>query len=88
MRVGVIGIGTVGGGTYKVLTENFQEIYKKTGTKIEITMVADKDLELAKRVVKDHSILTDDALTLLESKNVDVVVELIGGVGISKDFVK
>lgn len=88
MRVGVIGIGTVGGGTYKVLTENFQEIYKKTGTKIEITMVADKDLELAKRVVKDHSILTDDALTLLESENVDVVVELIGGVGISKDFVK
>ena len=47
MNVGLIGIGTVGGGTYKVLTENFQEILHKTGIEIKVAMVADKDIDLA-----------------------------------------
>lgn len=87
MKVGLIGIGTVGGGTFKILKENAQEIFKKTGKKIEITMVADTNLVLAKKIVKDEAIITSDAKALIESKNVDVVVELVGGVGISKEFV-
>lgn len=87
MKVGLIGIGTVGGGTFKILKENAQEIFKKTGKKIEITMVADTNLALAKKIVKDEAIITSDAKALIESKNVDVVVELVGGVGISKEFV-
>lgn len=87
MKVGLIGIGTVGGGTFKILKENAQEIFKKTGKKIEITMVADTNLALAKKIVKDEAIITNDAKALIESKNVDVVVELVGGVGISKEFV-
>ena len=87
MKVGLIGIGTVGGGTFKILKENAQEIFKKTGKKIEITMVADTNLALAKEIVKDEAIITSDAKALIESKNVDVVVELVGGVGISKEFV-
>ena len=87
MKVGLIGIGTVGGGTFKILKENAQEIFKKTGKKIEITMVADTNLALAKKIVKDEAIITSDAKALIGSKNVDVVVELVGGVGISKEFV-
>ena len=88
MRVGLIGIGTVGGGTYKILTENSEEIFKKTGKKIEITMVADTNLSLAKNIVKAPVTITDDATKLIQSNEVDIVIELIGGVGISKTFVQ
>ena len=88
MRVGLIGIGTVGGGTYKILTENSEEIFKKTGKKIEITMVADTNLSLAKNIVKAPVIITDDATKLIQSNEVDIVIELIGGVGISRTFVQ
>ncbi len=88
MRVGLIGIGTVGGGTYKILTENSEEIFKKTGKKIEITMVSDTNLSLAKNIVKAPVTITDDATKLIQSNEVDIVIELIGGVGISKTFVQ
>ena len=88
MRVGLIGIGTVGGGTYKILTENSEEIFKKTGKKIEITMVADTNLSLAKNIVKAPITITDDATKLIQSNEVDIVIELIGGVGISRTFVQ
>ncbi|MDA0730578.1 MAG: homoserine dehydrogenase [Proteobacteria bacterium] len=88
MRVGLIGIGTVGGGTYKILTENSEEIFKKTGKKIEITMVADTNLSLAKNIVKAPVTITDDATKLIQSNEVDIVIELIGGVGISRTFVQ
>ena len=50
MRVGLLGIGTVGGGTYTVLKRNADEIARRAGRPIEITVVADKNLELARRI--------------------------------------
>ena len=69
MNVGLIGIGTVGGGTYKVLTENFQEILHKTGIEIKVAMVADKDIDLAEKIVSSAIPIVGDAF--------DVVPELI-----------
>ena len=88
MNVGLIGIGTVGGGTYKVLTENFQEILHKTGIEIKVAMVADKDIALAEKIVSSAIPIVGDAFELVESKEIDLVVELIGGTGIAKDLVK
>ena len=88
MNVGLIGVGTVGGGTYKVLTENFQEIFHKTGIEIKVTLVADKNVALAKQLVGTSIPVVSDALELIDSKEVDIVVELIGGTGIAKDLVK
>ena len=88
MNVGLIGVGTVGGGTYKVLTENFQEIFHKTGIEIKVTLVADKNVALAKQLVGTSIPVVSDALDLIDSKEVDIVVELIGGTGIAKDLVK
>ena len=85
MNVGLIGVGTVGGGTYKVLTENFQEIFHKTGMEIKVTLVADKNVALAKQLVGTSIPVVSDALELIDSKEVDIVVELIGGTGIAKD---
>jgi homoserine dehydrogenase len=88
MKVGLIGIGTVGGGTYKVLTENAKEILKKTGIPIDIVRVADKNLALAKKVVGDENKITDDAFDIVNDKEIDLVIELIGGTGIAKELVE
>ncbi len=88
MKVGLIGIGTVGGGTYKVLTENAKEILKKTGISIYIARVADKNLALAQKVVGDETKITDDAFDIVNDKEIDLVIELIGGTGIAKELVE
>jgi homoserine dehydrogenase len=87
IRVGLLGIGTVGGGTFTVLTRNQQEIQRRTGCSIEIVKVADRNLELARKVTEGKVEVTDDAFSVVNDPNVDVVVELIGGYGVAKDLV-
>ena len=88
MKIGLIGIGTVGGGTYRVLKENVDEIFNKTGIEIKITHVADKNLKLAKDTVSDEIIIEEDAFLLLQNNDIDTIVELIGGTGIALDVVR
>ncbi len=87
IKVGLLGIGTVGGGTFTVLKRNQQEIQRRTGKTIEIVKVADRNLELARKVTEGKVEVTDDAFSVVNDPNVDVVVELIGGYGIAKDLV-
>ena len=88
MNLGLIGIGTVGGGTYRVLKENADEIFNKIGIEIKITHVADKNLKLAKDTVDKEIIIEEDAFALLENSSIDIIVELIGGTGIALDIVR
>ena len=88
INVGLIGAGTVGGGTYKILKENFLEIFRKTGKEIIVFALAEKDLKRAKEVVDEKTIIYEDAFDLVKDKNIHVVVELIGGTGIAKDLVE
>ena len=88
INVGLIGAGTVGGGTYKVLKENFSEIFRKTGKEIVVFAVAEKDTKRAKAVVDDKTIIFEDAFDLVKDENIHIVVELIGGTGVSKDLVE
>ncbi len=87
MRVGLLGIGTVGGGTYNVLTRNAEEITRRAGRPIEITVVADKDVARAKEMTGGKVKVTDDAFSVVTDPNVDIVIELIGGYGIAKELV-
>lgn len=88
IRVGLLGIGTVGGGTFTVLARNQEEITRRAGRPIRISHVADRDIERAKKVTAGHEvIITDDAFSVVRSPDVDVVVELIGGYGLAKDLV-
>ncbi len=87
INVGLLGIGTVGGGTWTVLTRNQQEITRRAGRPIQITVVADKNLALARNVTGGACKLTDDAYSVVADPNVDIVVELIGGCGVAKDLV-
>ncbi len=87
INVGLLGIGTVGGGTFAELKRNAEEITRRAGRPIRITVVADKNLELAKQVTGGDCRLTDDAFAVVADPDVDIVVELIGGYGVAKDLV-
>ena len=87
INVGLLGIGTVGGGTFTVLKRNAEEITRRAGRPIRITVVADKNLELAKKVTGGDCRLTDDAFAVVSDPAVDIVVELIGGYGVAKELV-
>jgi len=87
IRVGLLGIGTVGGGVWEVLRRNADEIQRRAGRAIEITVVADKAVDLARSIVKRKAKVTSDAFEVVRSKDVDIVIELIGGYTIAKDLV-
>ncbi|MDT3735226.1 MAG: homoserine dehydrogenase [Denitratisoma sp.] len=87
INVGLLGIGTVGGGTFTVLQRNQEEITRRAGRPIRISVVADKNLELAKQVTGGACRLTDDAFAVVADPEVDIVVELIGGYGVAKELV-
>jgi homoserine dehydrogenase len=87
INVGLLGIGTVGGGTWEVLNRNADEIRRRAGRAIRITQVADKALEKARRLVKGKAKVVSDAYAVVRSPDVEIIVELIGGTGIAKDLV-
>ena len=87
INVGLIGIGTVGGGTWTVLKRNAEEITRRAGRPIKITHVADKNLDLANKVVGNDATITDDAFALIKNPDIQIIVELVGGVGIAKNIV-
>ena len=87
IQVGLLGIGTVGGGTFNVLQRNQDEIRRRAGRGIEISMVADLDTARAKSVVGDKAKVVSDAREIIANPDIDVVVELIGGYGIAKALV-
>ncbi len=87
INVGLIGIGTVGGGTWTVLKRNAEEITRRAGRPIKITHVADKNLDLAHKVVGNDATITDDAFALIKNPDIQIIVELVGGVGIAKNIV-
>ena len=87
IQVGLLGIGTVGSGTFNVLKRNAQEIQRRAGRGIEITMVADLDVARAKAVVGEGVQVVDDARKVIANPDIDIVIELIGGYGIAKALV-
>ena len=87
INVGLLGAGTVGGGTYTVLTRNQEEITRRAGRPINIVKVADRNLELARQVTGNAVAVTDDAFAVVDDPNIDIVVELIGGSTVAKELV-
>jgi homoserine dehydrogenase len=87
IQVGLLGIGVVGSGTFNVLKRNQQEIQRRAGRGIEITMVADLDEARARAVVGPDVQVVNDARKLIANPDIDIVIELIGGYGIAKTLV-
>ncbi|WP_332738488.1 homoserine dehydrogenase [Hydrogenophaga sp.] len=87
IQVGLLGIGTVGSGTFNVLQRNQEEIRRRAGRGIEITMVADLDTARAQSIVGPNVKVVNDARAVIANPDIDIVIELIGGYGIAKALV-
>src|SRR5688572_30217458 len=87
INVGLLGIGIVGGGTWDVLNRNADEIQRRAGRAIRISVVADKALDRAKRIVGEKAKVVADAFQVVRGDEVEIVVELIGGTTVAKDLV-
>ena len=87
IQVGLFGIGTVGSGVFNVLQRNQEEICRRAGRGIEITMVADLDVARAQSLVGAGVQVVSDARAIIANPDIDIVVELIGGYGIAKALV-
>jgi homoserine dehydrogenase len=87
IQVGLLGIGTVGSGTFNVLRRNQEEIQRRAGRGIEITMVADLDVARAQSIVGPDVKVVNDARAVIANPEIDIVIELIGGYGIAKALV-
>ena len=87
IQVGLLGIGTVGSGTFNVLKRNQEEIKRRAGRGIAISMVADLDTARAQQVVGPDVQVVSDARAVIANPDIEIVIELIGGYGIAKTLV-
>ncbi len=87
LKIGLLGIGTVGSGVFNVLQRNADEIQRRAGRGIEVAMVADLDTARAKSIVGEQAVVVNDARAVIANPEIDVVIELIGGYGIAKALV-
>ena len=87
IQVGLIGMGTVGSGTFNVLQRNQSEITRRAGRGIEVSMVADLDIAKAQAMAGPQVKVVSDARQIIANPEIDIVVELIGGYGIAKTLV-
>jgi len=87
INVGLLGIGTVGGGVWTVLKRNEEEISRRAGRSIRISHVADRNLDHVRNVTGGGARITDDAYAVVADPDIDIVVELIGGYTVARDLV-
>ncbi|CCJ49137.1 homoserine dehydrogenase [Bordetella parapertussis] len=87
MKVGLLGLGVVGGGTWAVLARNAEEIARRAGRRIEVSRIAVRDVAKARSRVGDGVEISTDGFALVRDPAVDIVVELIGGDTLARELV-
>ena len=87
IKVGLLGIGTVGSGTFKVLERNQEEIRRRAGRGIEIAMVAARNVERARSIAGAGVTVVGDPFAVVNNPDVEIVVEVMGGTTLAKDLV-
>lgn len=90
IKIGLLGLGTVGGGTLKVLQRNQEEIRRRAGRGIEVALIAVRNVERARAIVQETGAsvpVVDDPVAVVDSPEIDIVVELIGGYDLTRELV-
>lgn len=88
VKVGIIGYGTIGMGTAKILVENKDLISKRTGKEIILEKLVDLDITTQRDFQVDASLLSTDIKDIIENEDIDIVVEAIGGINPAKAFIE
>jgi homoserine dehydrogenase len=86
IKIGLVGFGTVGSGVAKIILENADVIAAKTGLRLKLACVVDADLKRERPVKLPAGLLTNDLNNLLNDKDVQIAVELVGGTGVAKEI--
>jgi len=81
IKVGLLGLGTVGKGVYKILTGNAGNIWRKTGAQIEVARILVREPGKDRGIEINQALLTDDFREVIENPEIDIVVEVMGGLG-------
>jgi homoserine dehydrogenase len=87
VNIGILGLGTVGGGTVNVLQRNADEITRRAGRGIQVTMASVRSLDKPRICDTSSITLTTDPFEIVNQPDIDVVVELIGGDTLARDLV-
>ena len=87
IKVGLLGLGVVGGGTWKVLARNAREIARRAGRNIEVTRVAVRDVAKARKLLGPDVAVGADPFEVVRDPSIDIVVELIGGDTVARELV-
>ncbi|UCF22042.1 MAG: homoserine dehydrogenase, partial [Ralstonia sp.] len=90
IKIGLLGLGTVGGGTLKVLQRNQEEIRRRAGRGIEVALIAVRNVEKARAIVQEAGAtvpVVGDPFAVVDSPEIDIVVELIGGYDLTRELV-
>jgi len=88
IKIGLLGLGTVGSGVYKIINDNRESIEQKVGTELKIEKILVSDTNKKRSVEINKELLTDQAENILENPEIDLVVELIGGEEPAYSYVK
>ena len=88
IKVGVVGAGVVGSGTIETLLERSDLLERRSGVRVELAAVAELDTERALATGASRDIIVGDYKGVTENPDIDIVVELVGGIGIAEAIVK
>jgi len=87
IKVGILGLGTVGGGAAKILQDNAKQITKKLGCSIAVNIASVRDLGVDRQCDVKNIVLTKDPFEVVNDPHVDIIVESIGGETIAKELI-
>ncbi|SMN16790.1 Homoserine dehydrogenase [uncultured Candidatus Thioglobus sp.] len=87
MNIGILGLGTVGGGVVNVLAKNQAELFRRTGVQIQVTHAAVRELDQSRICSTEGIQLTQDPFEVVNTTSIDVVLELMGGTSLAKELV-
>ncbi|SFV86459.1 Homoserine dehydrogenase [hydrothermal vent metagenome] len=88
MNIGILGLGTVGGGVVNVLAKNQAELFRRTGVQIQVTHAAVREINQSRICPTEQIQLTQDPFTVVNDASIEVVLELMGGTGLAKELVE
>ena len=86
--VGILGLGTVGQGALTVLTRNYEEIERRAGRRIQVKRIAVRDLDKRRQIDHTNFDLTDDPSAIVDAPDIDIVIELIGGIDPARQLIE
>lgn len=87
ISIGLLGLGVVGSGVIKIVKDHQEDLVHQLGRGVKVDKVLVRDIEKARQIEYDHDILTTDCADVLNNPDIDVVIEVMGGVDIARDYI-